>query len=95
MIEIIAKGTFKPNCVEIFKQLAHEMIVKTRQESGCVFYQLCRDASDPNTFVFVETWHDQAAIDAHNQSPHFTTIVPQLADLLAEPMEVKLYTIIE
>jgi quinol monooxygenase YgiN len=35
------------------------------------------------------------AIDAHNQSPHFTAIVPRFADLLAEPMEVNLYTIIE
>lgn len=95
MIEIIAQGQFKPECVEIFKQLAHEMIVKTRQEPGCVSYQLCQDLSDSNTFAFVETWQDQAAIDSHNQTPHFTSIVPQFADLLAAPMEVKLYTVIE
>lgn len=95
MIEIIAKGTFKPDCIETFKQLAHEMIVKTRQEPGCISYQLCNDLSDPNTFAFVETWQDQTAIDSHNQTLHFTSIVPQFEDLLAGPMEVKLYTIIE
>jgi quinol monooxygenase YgiN len=95
MIEIIAKGTFKPSCVEIFKQLAHEMIVHTRKEPGCISYQLCNDLSDSNTFAFVETWQDQAAIDSHNQTLHFTTIVPKFTELLAGPMEVKLYTIIE
>ena len=95
MIEIIAKGTFKPDCVETFKRLAHEMVLKTRQEPGCISYQLCQDVSDSNTFAFVETWADQAAIEAHNQSPHFTSIVPLFADLLAEPMEVKLYTLID
>lgn len=95
MIEIIAQSTIKSDCIETFKQLAHELIVKSRQEPGCISYQLCKDISDSDTFAFIETWQDQAAIDSHNQTLHFTSIVPQFADLLAEPMDVKLFEIIE
>lgn len=95
MIEIIARSTIKSDCVDQFKQLAHELIVKTRQEPGCISYRLCEDISDSNSIAFVETWQDQAAIDSHNQSLHFTSIVPRFAGLLAEPMDVKLYRIVE
>ena len=95
MIEIVARSTIKSDCVDIFRHLAHELIINSRQEPGCISYMLCEDISDSNSFAFVETWQDQAAIDSHNQSLHFTSIVPRFADLLAVPMDVKLYRIVE
>lgn len=95
VIGIIAKGTFKSECVETFLRLAQEMVLKTRQEPGCTSYQLCQDVSNSNAFAFVETWLDLAAIEEHNHSPHFISIVPLFADLLTEPMKVELYNIID
>jgi quinol monooxygenase YgiN len=31
--------------------------------------------------MFCETWTDQAALDAHEAAPHFTTLVPKLSEL--------------
>ncbi len=95
MIEIMAQGTLKPGCGETFEQLAHELVEKTRQEPGCISYQLCKDLSDSNTYAFLETWQDSSAIYAHNQTSHFTSIVPRFESLFTGPMEVKHYKIIE
>ena len=42
----------------------------TRQEPGCLAYDLYQSAAAPGVFVTVERWTDQAALDAHMQSPH-------------------------
>jgi quinol monooxygenase YgiN len=50
----------------------------------------CR-ASQPRLLTFLEEWEDQEALDKHMAAPHFTDIVPRLADCLEEPGEVTLY----
>ena len=46
---------------------------------------------DPTLFCFLEAWKDQAAIDYHNHSEHFTRIVPQFAALTEQPFAVERY----
>ncbi|WP_268503841.1 putative quinol monooxygenase, partial [Bacillus paralicheniformis] len=41
-----------------------------------------------NTFVMLEQWKDQNAIDAHNQTEHFQAFVQAAGDLLSEPLNV-------
>ncbi|MDM9648583.1 antibiotic biosynthesis monooxygenase family protein [Rhizobium sp. S163] len=38
---------------------------------GCVFYAFAQDLTDPNTFHLVEGWRDEAAYEAHENSPIF------------------------
>lgn len=42
----------------------------TRQEEGCLSYDLFESASTPGTFVTVERWTDQAALEAHLATEH-------------------------
>ncbi len=45
-------------------------IEATRQEAGCISYDLVQSLTDENTLMFVERWKDKAALDAHFQEPH-------------------------
>ena len=45
---------------------------ESRKEPGCLSYVICKTAANPRKTVILEEWKDQAAIDAHNQAPHFT-----------------------
>ena len=47
------------------------LLVPTREERGCLAYELHRDREDPHKFMFYEKFESQAALDAHVQSPHF------------------------
>ncbi len=40
----------------------------------------------------LEEWKDEAAVEAHNATPHFTEICPALGAFLKEPMQVTTYT---
>lgn len=58
------------NAEAIVKAL-HKVVDATRQESGCISYDLHQDISQPRTYIFIEVWKSAEAIDAHNHSAHF------------------------
>ena len=40
-------------------------------EPGCRQFDLCRDPTDATLFFLYELYDDEAAVQAHLQSPHF------------------------
>lgn len=61
----------------------------TRQEKGCLVYQLNRDVKTPTHYVVYERWQNLAALEAHLKSPHITTLLAELNDLRAAPPEAE------
>ena len=91
MITIVAKNTLKPKCAEEFKEVVKPLIEGSRAESGNIFYDLFEDVSDPNILTFIERWEDEEAIELHNNSKHFTEIIPMLSDFMEKDMDVEVY----
>lgn len=92
MIKIVAKMIVREDAIEQFHALARELVEKSRAEEGNVFYSLNQSVSDKKVHAFIEAWKDQSAIDSHNKTEHFTSILPKLAELTEEPQPVDLYT---
>ena len=46
-----------------------------------------RDRDDPNRFYFYEVYRDEAALEAHRQTPHFKLYFEKSQPLLAAPPE--------
>ena len=44
-------------------------------------YDMYQSETRPGHLVIYETWKDQASLDAHSATSHFTTIVPQMQAL--------------
>lgn len=59
----------KGNQRENFLSDTKEIISETRKEEGCLAYNLYESLEERNTFIMVENWKDQFAIDIHNQNP--------------------------
>lgn len=91
MIKIVAKSVIKDGQMDTYIQLAKELIKKSRQEAGCISYNLFQDINDASVLTFIEEWQDQKAIFLHNSSEHFTRIVPLLANLRIGNGEINLY----
>jgi quinol monooxygenase YgiN len=91
MITIIAKSIIKEGKVEEFKALTKELIDESRKEAGCISYNLNQDLNNKNVLTFIEEWESKEAIEIHNSSRHFTTIVPKLGELREKATEVNLY----
>ena len=95
MIKIVAKLLVKADKVWEFKKSARELVTKSRQEEGNVFYSLNVSTDDPRRMAFIECWKDQAAIDFHNRTEHFTGILPGLMEMCEEPPVAELYEEVE
>ena len=91
MIKIFAEMTVKAECLATFKSLARELVEKSAAEEGNVSYSLNESLADPCVLAFIEIWKDQAAIDSHNATEHFTSILPKLQELCAGGEPVKLF----
>jgi quinol monooxygenase YgiN len=89
-LTLLAKVTAKAGCEEkLFPEL--EAMVKPSQgEAGCQKYILHRVPGDTRTFWFVEEWKDQAALDEHNQTPHYKRLKERTADLVEATELIKL-----
>lgn len=94
MITIVAKKIIKQGKLEEFKALAENLINESRNEVGCIAYNLYEDIYNSYILTFIEQWNSEDNIKLHNNTKHFTTIVPKLTELQEGKTEVNLYKMI-
>ena len=69
---LVIAGTVRvpPENLERFRPHMEAMLAASRAEDGCLTYSYAVDVADPGLIRVFEAWRDQAAIDAHFQTPH-------------------------
>ena len=69
---VIIAGTVRvpPENLPAFRPHQDAMLAASRLEDGCITYSYAVDVQDPGLIRVFEVWRDQAAIDAHFQTPH-------------------------
>lgn len=65
-----------------------ELQTHTRAEEGCLRYDLFQSVAAPGTFVTVEEWTDQGALDQHLTSPHIAAALTAVDGALSGPPEI-------
>lgn len=89
-ITVVAKIVARQDSVEAVKSELFKLIPPTRQEDGCIEYNLHQDNLDPAVFLFYETWENAASIEKHIQTDHYKAYVKALDGLLAEKVVHKM-----
>ena len=61
------------------RKFAEEMtssgtVAAIKDEAGNLHYEYYQSLDDPETVLLIDSWEDQAAIDAHHASPMMATI---------------------
>ena len=84
MIFITATFAVLPEHAEAWPELSREFTEATRAEDGCLWFDWSRSLDDPNEYVLVEAFRDDAAGGAHVQSAHFQKATAELPHYLAE-----------
>jgi quinol monooxygenase YgiN len=62
-------------------------------QSGCLRYSFAATLADPDRFVLVSEWLDQAAMDGHYGSRAFANFQFALDGLLARPSDMAVYSV--
>jgi (4S)-4-hydroxy-5-phosphonooxypentane-2,3-dione isomerase len=73
---------------EIFAKLQ----AASRQEPGCLMYIVHRHKSDPLRFFIYEQYVDEAALEAHHNTPHFKEYAVAALRNIGERTQGDLYT---
>ena len=82
MIGIVATLRIKPGMEKDFEAVAKELVAKVHaNEPGCKLYAL-HHGEQPNTYVFMERYADQAAADAHRATDYFKALGKKMGEFM-------------
>ncbi|MDQ0822330.1 quinol monooxygenase YgiN [Arthrobacter sp. V4I6] len=87
MIFIVVKFNVKPDWTDRWLDLTRDFTEATRQEPGNLWFDWSRSVDNPNEFVLVEAFRDDAAGD-HVNSEHFTQAMNDMPQALAETPQI-------
>jgi quinol monooxygenase YgiN len=71
----------------VFKQLMNAV---NANEEGCLFYALHQSREDTQTYIVLEQYANEAALQAHGKTDHYRTLSKELAGCMAAVPELVL-----
>lgn len=92
MVYVIATLTVKPEMKAELLMAAKECIAATRQEKGCLAYELFESALDPSKLIFVEEWESAEYLPLHSKADHMKTFGRVAVKCLAAPLKLEIIT---
>ena len=91
---VIATLKALPGKEEELRSVLTALLHPTREEDGCLSYEMLENREDPTEFRFVEEWTDDAALDAHFGTPHIQAAIAAFEGLLAADLDVQKYALV-
>jgi quinol monooxygenase YgiN len=90
MMTVIATLRVKEGQEQEFEALASEMMKAVNEnEEGCLYYQAHR-TDDPQCYIFIERYKDEAATEAHRSSDHYRSIGARMGAHMAGRPEIQI-----
>jgi quinol monooxygenase YgiN len=72
---VVATITAKEGNEVLVRDALEQVVPPSRAEAGCLRYDLHIDLGNHASYVMLEAWRDQDALDAHEATPHFLDLV--------------------
>lgn len=73
-LSVVANISAKPEFLGEVRQALLAVVAPSRAEAGCLQYDLHLARDQPNSFVMIERWQDDATLDRHLATPHFAAL---------------------
>lgn len=87
MIFIAVKFNVKPEWTDRWPELVADFTAATRAEAGNLWFDWSRSLENPNEYVLLEAFQDDAAA-AHVQSGHFQQAMKDMVQALVETPQI-------
>lgn len=72
----------------VFQELAAQV---KANEPGNKLYQVFKSRADANTYIVMEVYADQAALEAHGKSDHFKAAGPKIGPTLGGRPDIQYF----
>ena len=90
-VSVVVEEYIKEGQKDAFVAHMRELIRLTKEEEGCIAYDLYEALDDPDEVVMVEIWENKEALDNHMQTEHFQKMVPAGEIFKTAPSKVKIF----
>jgi quinol monooxygenase YgiN len=91
-VTVLARIKAKSGMETQLKDELLALIGPTHSEEGCINYDLHQSNEDPAHFIFYENWKSQEDLDQHLGMPYLQRFLGKADEILAEPVEITLFT---
>jgi quinol monooxygenase YgiN len=91
-VDVVAHLHAKPGKEIRLREVLEGFVAPTREEEGCIRYDLFLDVDHPGRFTFIEEWSSRECLEKHGQSAHIAAGREQFPELLGEPAWVQVVT---
>ena len=69
-MKVILRVLANPGKIDELRSILLELAAQSRNENGCLNYEVLQNTADPCDFTLVEEWTTEAALDAHLKTKH-------------------------
>ncbi|AKU98381.1 hypothetical protein AKJ09_05045 [Labilithrix luteola] len=83
--------TAKPGGEDALGARLLALVEPTRTEPGCVRYGILRSADQPDLWFVYEDWRDEAAFDAHMQTPYVQQFMKDVPTLCSKDVDTRTF----
>ena len=90
-VTVVATFQARPGKETELKKSLISLVAPTRQEAGCLNYDLHVSPEDPAKFLFHENWTSKAHLDAHLKNTHIQMLLPRLNELCVGMPEIVIW----
>src|SRR5271157_1104745 len=94
MLTVFAFAQARPGKEKELEEALLTLVAPTRQEAGCINYDLHRHLDQPGKFAFYENWVNKAALEQHLTTPHFAAFRARVDELISEPLQIELFEMV-
>lgn len=91
MLKVIATFIVKMNRFDDFIETAKSLVALSREEKGCLKYELYRESQNTQMLTIIEEWEDKNSLEAHMKSKHFNTMIPLIEQCVSEKIKINIY----
>ena len=94
-LRVVARIQAKIDKVEDVRDALTSLVAPTRNEPGCIVYELLQNTEDPTDFTFVEEWESDAALASHAASAHIKATRAKLDGIVDGTIDIRTYNLIK
>lgn len=94
MIVIVAKIQVAPGKGSEFENEYRKLAPKVLKDPGALEYVLHKDNNDPNKYLFIEKYENEAAIKYHSSAPHIREFFKTIGPITVGKAEINMYTVV-
>jgi quinol monooxygenase YgiN len=90
-LTVVATARARPGKEAALREALLALVPTTRQEPGCLNYDLHQALDHPSQFLLHENWTSKQHLDEHLARPHVQSFLARANELLAEPPQITLW----